>query len=237
VLLYVIINEVFEEVEQISILITCVRNFFYHASVVYEDLQRGETMTDKELRRLMQHSREAAFQKLFDEYCGYVCVICTNKLRSCGTSEDIDECISDTFAAVFRYLDSGGGHDGDLKGIVSTIARRTAIDYFRRLSFRHNKTAEIEPEELGKLPADVHIEEAAERKLVSETLLDCIDALGEPDSSIIVYFYYYGVKTKQIASLVGMSDSAVQQRMSRARKKLKKLLSEAGINEEGYYET
>ena len=57
--------------------------------------------------------------------------------------------------------------------------------------------------------------------------------LGEPDSSIIVYFYYYGMKTKQIASITGMSDTAVQKRLSRARKKLRELLKEAGITEEG----
>ena len=85
----------------------------------------------------------------------------------------------------------------------------------------------------GRIREDASAEEA-ERSALSKAVLDCIDALGQPDSSIIVYFYYYGKNTKQIASLVGLSDSAVQQRLSRARKKLKKLLSEAGINEEGY---
>jgi DNA-directed RNA polymerase specialized sigma24 family protein len=42
------------------------------------------------------------------------------------------------------------------------------------------------------------------------------------------------MKTKQIASLTGMSDSAVQQRLSRSRKRLRELLSEAGITEEGF---
>ena len=80
----------------------------------------------------------------------------------------------------------------------------------------------------------MRVEDAAERSALRATVFDCIKKLGEPDSSIIVYFYYYGKKTKQIASLVGLSDSAVQKRMSRARKKLRELLSEAGINEEGY---
>ena len=191
-------------------------------------------MTDIELRRIMSQSHEDGCRYLFDEYFGYVFAICANKLKTCGTSEDVDECISDSFAAVFRYIDSSDGQNGDLKGIIGTIAKRTAIDYFRRLSCRYNKTVPIDSENFRELPADIHIEEAAERSEVNEMLLECIDALGEPDSSIIVYFYYYGISTKKIASLVGMRASAVQQRMCRARKKLKKLLSEAGINEEGY---
>jgi RNA polymerase sigma factor (sigma-70 family) len=190
-------------------------------------------MTDKELHRLLERSQDEGFQKLFDEYCGYVYSICANKLRGCGTSEDVDECVSDAFAAVFRYIVRSSGQDGDLKGIIGTIARRTAIGYFRRLSPGNGRTVPIDADSFGELPADVCIEDNAEKSILSATVLSCIEALGEPDSSIIVYFYYYGIKTKQIASLVGMSDSAVQQRMSRARKKLKKLLSEAGI-EEGY---
>lgn len=191
-------------------------------------------MTDKEMRLLMEQSREDGCRRLFDEYCGYVSVICANKLRGCGTTEDVDECISDTFAAVFRYIESSSGRDGDLKGIIGTIARRTSIDYFRRLSSKSDRTVPIDNDSFRELPSDIRVEETAERKALNETLLDCIDALGEPDSSIIVYFYYYGIKTKKIASLLGMSSPAVHQRMSRARKKLKKLLSEAGINEEGY---
>ena len=80
-------------------------------------------------------------------------------------------------------------------------------------------------ETLSRLPDTANVEDKAEQNLRREKLLDCIALLGEPDSSIIVYFYYYGIKTHKIASLLGMSSSNVQQRLSRARKKLKKLLA------------
>ena len=191
-------------------------------------------MTDKELRRKMEHSPEAGRRALFDEYCGYVYAICANKLRNCGTSEDVDECLSDTVAAVFRYVDSASGKDGDLKGITGTIAKRTAIDYFRRLAPKSDRTVSIDSENFRELSSEIRVEEAAERSALRETVLDCIKRLGEPDSSIIVYFYYYGKKTKQIAPLVELTDSAVQKRLSRARKKLEELLREAGITGEGY---
>ncbi|MCR5600678.1 MAG: sigma-70 family RNA polymerase sigma factor [Ruminococcus sp.] len=191
-------------------------------------------MTDKELRCKMEQSAEDGRRALFDEYCGYVYAICANKLKGCGTSEDVDECLSDTFAAVFRYLNSHTGADGDLRGIIGTIAKRTAISYFRRLSPKSETTISIDSESLGELPSDIKIEENAERSALREAVFDCLKRLGEPDSTIIAYFYYYGMKTKQISSLVGLSDTAVQKRLSRSRKKLKELLSEAGITEEGY---
>ena len=191
-------------------------------------------MTDRELRCKMEQSAEAGRRALFDEYCGYVYAICANKLKGCGTNEDTDECLSDTFAAVFRYLESHKDADGDLKGVIGTIAKRTAVSYFRRLSPKAEITISIELESIGELSSDIRVDESAEQTALRETVYDCVKSLGEPDSSIIVYFYYYGMKTKQIASLTGMSDSAVQQRLSRARKRLKEFLSEAGITEEGF---
>lgn len=191
-------------------------------------------MTDKELRRKMEQSAEEGRRALFDEYCGYVYAICANKLKGCGTSEDTDECLSDTFAAVFRYLESNTDTDGDLKGLIGTIAKRTAIGYFRRLSHKNDTTVSIESESIGELSSDIRVDESAELSALRESVFDCVKGLGEPDSSIIVYFYYYGMKTKQIAELVGLSDTAVQKRLSRSRKKLRELLSAAGITEEGF---
>jgi RNA polymerase sigma factor (sigma-70 family) len=191
-------------------------------------------MTDKELHRKIKQSPEEGRRALFDEYCGYVYAICANKLRGCGTGEDIDECISDTFAAVFRYLESHTDTDGDLRGIIGTIAKRTAVSYFRRLSPKSETTVSINSDSFGELSSDFRVEETAERSALQETVRKCVKKLGEPDSTIIVYFYYYGMRTKQISSLVGISDSAVQQRLSRARKKLMELLGEEGITEEGY---
>lgn len=211
-----------------------VRKIYLKASVIYECIQRGEMMTDKELHRIMEQSAEEGRRALFDVYCGYVYAICANKLKGCGTSEDADECLSDTFAAVFRYLDSHTGTDGELKGIIGTIAKRTAISYFRRLSPKTDTTVSIESESIRELPSDTGVEEDAESSALREVVLDCVNSLGEPDSSIIIYFYYYGMKTRQIAALVGLSDIAVQKRLSRSRKKLRKLLSGAGITEEGF---
>ena len=190
-------------------------------------------MTDKELRHYMERSAEEGRRALFEEYCGYVYAICANKLKGCGTVEDIDECISDTFAAVFAYLDRHSGADGDLRGIIGTIARRTAISYFRRLSPRSDSTVSIDSEAIRELSSDIRIAEDAEASALREAVLDCVNRLGEPDSIVIVYFYYYGMRTKQIASATGLSDTAVQKRLSRARKRLRKLLEEAGITEEG----
>ena len=59
-------------------------------------------MTDTQYALLYSVSPANAHTALFNEYFNYVYSIVFNKLRSCGTKEDIEECVSDVFAAVFE---------------------------------------------------------------------------------------------------------------------------------------
>ncbi len=191
-------------------------------------------MTDSEFKALMLRSAENAHRKLFDEYSGYVYSICANKLKGYGTNEDIEECLSDSFAAIFRYFDNESNRDGDLKGIIGTITKRIAVDYFRRLSGRKGKTVSIDDENFKPLPSDNRVDIETEKAEMREIILSCIEKLGKPDSQIIVYHFFYGKTSKEMAAFLDMSDWSIQKRLSRAKKKLRQLLCEAGINEEGF---
>ncbi len=191
-------------------------------------------LTDSEVKTLMQKSAEAAHRRIFDEYSGYVYAICANKLKSCGTKEDIEECFSDIFADVFRYLDGNSGENGDLKGIIGTIAKRTAVDYFRRLTRNNDIIVSMDDENFKPLISGELVEVEAEKAEIRRILLDCIEKLGKPDSQIVVYHFFYGKTSREIAKIIDMNDWTVQKRLSRAKKKLKGLLCDAGINEEGF---
>lgn len=189
-------------------------------------------MTDSEFKALMLRSAENAHRKLFDEYSGYVYSICANKLNDCGSKEDIEECLSDSFAAIFRYFDSESNRNGDLKGIIGTITKRIAVDYFRKLSGKTGRTVSIDDEDFPKISSDIRVDDETEKAVIREIIMECIDRLGEPDSSIIVFYFFYGRTSREIAKHLHMSDWTVQKRISRAKKKLEKLLCDAGITGE-----
>lgn len=187
-------------------------------------------MTDSELRELMQVSAEKGRRALFDEYCAYVYAIAAIKLKSCASREDIEECVSDVFAEVYRACSGDNGYDGELRGIIGLIARRTATDYFRRLSARSGRSVPIE-DTAEELHSDEDIAANAERSELSSILMSCVASLGEPDTTIITQQYYYGRTVREIAAVLKMTDSAVQKRSVRARAKLKELLSERGVED------
>ena len=184
-------------------------------------------MTDERVRELMKSSPERAHRLIFDEYYKYVYTIVFNRLRSCASTEDIDECVSDVFSDVFLRYDPDSSYNGDIKGFVATIARSRAVDMFRRLS-PGTGTVSIDGSEAMQLPSDERVDELAERSETGHALLDAVKSLGEPDSTIVMQKYYYGKSSAKIADMINMRPDAVRKRLSRAMKKLRKILADMG---------
>lgn len=180
-------------------------------------------MTDTEWLLLMQQSPGEGCRALIDQYGNLVYAIVLNKLKHTGTREDIEDCVSDVFVELFRSVDSYTAEGGSLKGYISTIAKRTAVDAWRRLSYRQRHTSYIE-EDVSPLPAADDPEEEVSRKLLGERLWHIVRALGEPDTSIIIRQYFYEQTAKEIAKALSMSAAAVQKRSVRARKRIREML-------------
>lgn len=189
-------------------------------------------MTDMELRMLMAESVQKCHRVVFEKYCNYVYAIVINILRNCGSREDIEDCVSDVFFKLYKQLDANTDFSGDLKGFIAAVSRNTAIDAFRRLSNKNNRSVYIDDDTTEELRSDERIEENAEKAERSRILLGKIKELGEPDTTIIIQQYFYNRTAKEISKSISMTAAAVQKRSSRARQKLKALLCEAGIGKE-----
>lgn len=63
-------------------------------------------------------------------------------------------------------------------------------------------------------------------KTLDSDLLQIVFELPKIDRIIIYLYYYEGYKIKEISSIIHLSETAIQTRLLRARKKLKELLKE-----------
>lgn len=180
-------------------------------------------MTDSEYRSMLQKSAREAQNALFGEYFNYVYAIVFSKLRAVAGKEDIDECVSDAFADVFFHCGNERNHDGDLKGIIGTIASRRAIDRFHSISAKSGRNVPLD--EAAELADGTDIVKNAEKAELASELLAAVRSLGEPDSTIIIQKFYGNMSSKEIAETVSMTPAAVRVRCGRALKRLKKLLS------------
>lgn len=185
-------------------------------------------MTDEQLRELLKSSPANAHRLIFDEYYNYVYTIIFNRLRSIASSEDIDECISDTFSDVFMGYDPKSLHNGNIKGFIAVIAKNRSIDMYRKLRYRMVGCVSLDNDEAMQLSSPEKVDEIAENAETCHAVLDAVSSLGEPDSTIIMQKYYYGRNSADIADIVGMKPAAVRKRLSRAMDKLKKILTDIG---------
>lgn len=186
-------------------------------------------MRDNELRELIKSSPQEWHRKLFDEYFNYVYTLVYNKLMNTGTREDIEECVGDVFAKIYISYNQDSVYDGELKGYIAVIANRTAIDVYRRLSAAYGKTVSIEESSAAEIEDETGVEEAVEKTEQRHLILDKIEELGEPDSTIMIQKYYFNRTSKEIAKIVSLTPAAVRKRCSRAIKRLREMLTDTGI--------
>ncbi len=184
-------------------------------------------MTEQELRSLLKQSKKDGHRAIFSQYSNYVYAVVYSKLRNCASREDIEDTVSDIFAEIFQHLDSG--REGSLQGYIGTVAKRTAVKAYYRLTEKSGRIFSLDREDAPELPSSENIEQEYENKLVSRKLLEKITELGEPDSTIVMQKYFCRRSSGQIAGMLSLSPSAVRKRCERAVKRLKKMLSEEDL--------
>lgn len=180
-------------------------------------------MNDNEILELLKKSPKQAYSIIIRQYANLVYAIVLNKIKNCAEREDIEDCVSDVFVSVFRSFDTFDAETGTIKSFISMIAKRTAIDAFRKLSYRKNITSSIEGEELEISGGDTPDNEY-DKKCSKEELWAAVNSLGEPDTTIIVRQFFYDQTVREISERLSMSVEAVQKRSIRARKKLREIL-------------
>ena len=184
-------------------------------------------MTEDELRALIGRSEEDGFRAVFQQYQSYVYAIVWRQIRTVGTAEDAEECVSDVFAAAFLHFDTIA--PGALQSYLGTLARHTAVDLFRRRTSQKAR-ALIPEDEAPDIADGTDIPSEYEQSELSRTLYETVRSLGEPDAGIVIQKYYYGRSATEIAAASGMKPVTVRVRLSRALKRLRTLLADKGIS-------
>ena len=185
-------------------------------------------MIDSELQHLMKAEPERGQRAFYDKYFNYVYTIVYARLKGCASAEDIDECVGDVFAQCFIYFDKQKEIMGELKAFTASVARRKAIDTYRRVVKHSSRNVPLGED--AEFASGEDIEESAERSELRRILYEKVGELGEPDSTIIIQKYYYGRSSKEIAEIVDLTSENVRARCSRAIKKLRDMLFEVGFH-------
>lgn len=175
-------------------------------------------MQDSELLTLLRESPQKGFAAIMRQYSGYVRTIAANKLRGIGSTEDIEEAVSDVFVLFYRWLQSHDPADVSLRALLAVIAKRHSINCYYKLT-KHPAADSFE-----ELLTEPHGSEPLPDEQVA--LTEAVKSLGTPDSEIVLRRYYFGQSSKEIGEALGIKPNTVDQRLSRALKKLREMMEE-----------
>lgn len=174
-------------------------------------------MTDKKLLSELRRDKDKGLGLLIDTYSGYVYKIVSCVILPVGTKEDAEECTSDVFLTFYNRIDEIDLSKGTIKGYIGVIAKRKAIDLYRKLE-RQSKNLSDDDAELPEEEKSLSYED-------KQLLYKAVKDLGEPDTEIVTRRYFMGESAKEIAeALGGISEKAVQKRLERSIKKLRTVL-------------
>ena len=133
-----------------------------------------------------------------------------------GDAALAEDAVQEAFFKAYKHLDSFRGESAE-RTWLSRIVINTCKD-MRRSSFMRyfQRTVPIENAEFY----------GREQEWRDDSVLQAVMSLQEPDRQIILLRYYQELPVNEVASIVGLSQSAVASRLVRAREKLREALKE-----------
>lgn len=177
-------------------------------------------LNDKKTIIAIRNREEAAIHEVIKKYSKLLWSVAGTVLNHIGSTQDVEECVADTFIYLWEHPDKYDPQRGKLKTWLSIVARTQAINRYRELS-KQNTISLEDINFIAQLGVVEHILEAEARK----SLIASIQTLGEPDREILIRRYYYNQKPREIAFALGMSVKQVDNRLYQTKLKLREALS------------
>lgn len=133
--------------------------------------------------------------------------------------QDREDCLSEVSMRVWEKIGQFDGEKGSFHAWLTAITRNTALNHARRAS---GSSAE-ELSESTPSP-DPTPEETLLKKERQEALKTALSRLSYKDRLLFYRKYYYRQSTAQIAAELGMTERAVEGKLYRVKKQLRKSL-------------
>ncbi len=155
-----------------------------------------------------------AFAWVVDTYRDMIFTVCIRMLTS---EADAEEAAQDVFVKAYRYLDSFQ-EQSKFSTWLYRIAYNHCISEIRKKVRMIDLVDELPEGEVNESDLDgLDMMSASER---SRYLQMAIEALPETDGVVVTLFYYKELSLDEIAEITGLTNSNVQIKLHRSRKKM-----------------
>lgn len=178
-------------------------------------------MQDSEILQGLRQNDPSALHAAVFGYGAYVSTVLRNTGGGRLAVADVEELASDTFFVLWQNAARIRGQN--LRAWLARTARNACIDFLRR------QKENLPLEEATALDAASDPAHLAIRNMEADALLALLALLPNAEQEVLRRHYYQDQKVAQIALTLGITESAVKQRLSRGRARLRKELLKQNI--------
>ena len=174
-------------------------------------------MQENTVERLLLEKNEQGMDALLLHYGPLMRYIISPILQN---PQDREDCLSEVSMRVWEKIGQFDGEKGSFHAWLTAITRNTALNHARKAS---GSSAE-ELSESTPSPELSTPEETLLKKERQEALKTALSRLSYKDRLLFYRKYYYRQSTAQIAAELGMTERAVEGKLYRVKKQLRKSL-------------
>lgn len=178
-------------------------------------------MNEQEIIELLLARDERGMDALLTHYGPLMRYIIAPILSN---AEDREECLSEAAMRVWEKINQFHGDCGSFNAWLTAIARNTALNRLRRTTNEDNEIPESTP------APEPTPEEQLLRKERQNAVKRALGQLSQSDRNLFYRKYYYLQSTAQIAAESGMTERAVEGKLYRLKKQLRKMLGGEGYD-------
>ena len=188
-------------------------------------------LQDKDLHAGLLRRNHTALSALMDRYMDPVYALSARILLGIGTTQDVEECVSDAFFAAWRNIADYHPDRAPLRTWLLMQAKYVALGRRRELAHHHESPGLVEDglpdEDVEGLP-DQALASAEERRRLQSAL----DQLPPLERELVYRRYFLDEKVADLAAFYGLTRQAADNRLWRARQALRSALG-SGSGEAG----
>lgn len=163
----------------------------------------------------LKRQKEDALDFIVDRYLPLIKGVTYKVLSPLEDDGLIEECINDILLSIWNNSKKFHGDSTDFKKWICAIAKYKSIDYYRRSSKKVEFATDV---------MDLNHEKSAEDELIimedKMELIKLINLLEPVDRDIFLMKFFLGIKTEEISSKLGLTNTSVDNRIYRGKKRL-----------------
>lgn len=174
-------------------------------------------MNEEEIVSLIRQRNQEGVKELLRCYGSLMRYVVSPILSD---EQDREDCVSEITMRIWERIDCYNEEKGSWKGWITAVSRNAALNFTRKNKFSDSMEV-IEEHVPSHEPTP---EEAVLLQERREALFAALKKVSSTDRELFYRKYYYLQSTEQIASELGMTLRAVEGRLYRIKKRLRKQL-------------